>query len=168
MTSSFYGGRKQLATEAVPLTTALPSVPTYPALPPPRATALRPVSAGESGARNTGSSDRPHIEAEELREDELHRLRPEGAESHTASADAGHERSHVSSNEEIPTAEARAETPSFPGGTTAFLTQLLAQKEPGEEQPDPYGDASRAYERFLEERDTGHVIDIRDPVDVNI
>ena len=65
------------------MATALPSMLSYPALPPPRATALRPISAGDAGARN---SDKPQAEAEALREDELYRLRPEGAESHSASA----------------------------------------------------------------------------------
>jgi len=56
----------------------------------------------------------------------------------------------------------------LPGRTAAFLAQLLAQDEPLEEQPDPSGDASRAYERSREERDTSLFVDVRDPVDVKI
>ena len=54
------------------------------------------------------------------------------------------------------------------GGTAAFLAQLFAQDEPVEEQPDPFADASRAYERFREERDTSLFVDARDPIDVKV
>lgn len=147
------------------MATALPSMLSYPALPPPRATALRPISAGDAGAR---SSDKPQAEAEALREDELYRLRPEGAESHSASAGTGSERPGAGEEAGERHFEMRSETPSFPGGTAAFLAQLFAQDDPLEEQPDAFGDASRAYERFLEERDTGLFVDVRDPVDVKI
>lgn len=147
------------------MATALPSMLSYPALPPPRATALRPISAGDAGARN---SDKPQAEAEALREDELYRLRPEGAESHSASAGTSGERPSAGEEAGERHFETRSETPSFPGGTAAFLAQLFAQDEPVEEQPDPFGDATRAYERFREERDTGLFVDVRDPIDVKI
>jgi hypothetical protein len=150
------------------LATALLSTQSYPALPPPRVTALRPVSAGDAGTRSTGSSERPQIEAESLREDELYRLRPESAESHSAGAGASRQQSRTAEDDQPPGPATPAETPSFPGGTSAFLTQLLAQEEPAQEHLDPFGDATRAYERFHEERDANLFIDVRDPVDVNI
>ncbi len=147
------------------MATALPSMQAYPALPPPRATALRPISAGDAGAR---SSDKPQAEAEALREDELYRLRPEGAESHSASAGTSGERPSAGEEAGERRFETRSETPSFLRGAAAFLAQLLAQDEPVEEQPDPFGDASRAYERFREERDTSLFVDARDPIDVKV
>lgn len=137
------------------------------ALPPPRVSALRPVTAGDAGARNAGASERPQVEAEELREDELYRLRPEGADGHSASAGAGRQ-SRTAAEEDQGDPSTAAETPSFPGGAAAFMAQLFAQEEPAEVQPDPFGDASRAYERFGEERDSTLFIDVRDPVDLMI
>ena len=144
------------------MVTSLASPPVLPALPPPRAAALRPVTAPDTGA---GAGKRPDVEAEDLREDELKRLRPDGA----------HARSNVDTEEASPESEdggedgsATPESASIPGGTAAFLAQLFAQDEPAEDQPDPFGDATRAYRHLREERDAGHFIDIRDPIDVQI
>ncbi len=147
------------------MVTSLVPPPAYPALPPPRATALRPVTSADASS-DTGK--RPDVEAEDLREDELKRLRPDGvhARSGHAKADAGH--TVPVPDDEADEAHESPETPSFPGGMAAFMAQLFAQDEPDEEQPDPFGDASRAYQRFREERDGGHFMDVREPVDVKI
>ena len=132
----------------------------------PRTTALRPVSAGEAGAR---SGTGPQIEAEALREDELQRLHAPEAESHSPGGDgpeAGRFESAPRHDEERP--HPAGETPTFPGGSAAFLAQLLAQDDPPDEPLDPYADASRAYVRLREERHIGLVIDVRDPVDVEV
>ena len=147
------------------MVTSLASSPVLPALPPPRATALRPVTAPDTGA---GAGKRPDIEAEDLREEELRRLQPDGVHARSAHTHADAGDPGVASEDDDEEAFASPETPSFPGGAAAFLAQLFAQEAPAEEQPDPFGDASRAYQRFREERDSGHFIDVRDPVDVQI
>lgn len=54
-----------------------------PSAPPPRLIALRPIAAGDAGAR-AGTGTGPQFEAEALREDELFRLRAEPAESQSS------------------------------------------------------------------------------------
>lgn len=136
-----------------------------PAVPPSRLTALRPVASADAGARlGTG----PPMEAEELREDELFRLRAEPAEGR--SSDAGPDRAPPASRSQEDEGDNRpeGETPSLLGGTAAFMAQLFAADEPDEAPKDPFGDAARAYGRFREERHAGMVIDVRDPVDVAV
>ncbi len=147
------------------MVTSLASPPVLPALPPPRATALRPVSASDTGA---GAGKRPDIEAEDLREEELRRLQPDGVHARSTHTKSGARDADESSKEEVEDTFTAPQTPSLPGGGAAFLAQLFAQNEPAEDQPDPFGDATRAYRRFREERDAGHFIDIRDPIDVQI
>ncbi len=48
------------------------------------------------------------------------------------------------------------------------MAQLFAADEPSEEPQDPFGDATKAYDRFREERRAGLFIDVRDPVDVEV
>lgn len=129
--------------------------------------ALRPIAAGDAGAR-AGSGTKPEIEAEELREDELYRLQADRAESNASGSGLhqGRYKAHV--EDEGHSARHEGETSSFPGGNAAFMAQLFAADEPSEEPQDPFGDATKAYDRFRERRHPGMVIDVRDPVDVAV
>ncbi len=138
-----------------------------PVVPPPRIIALRPIAAGDAGAR-AGSGTGPQIEAEELREDELYRLQADRAESRSSGSGSGRGRYEAHVEDESHSAHPAGETPSFPGGSAAFMAQLFAADEPSEEPQDPFGDATKAYDRFSEERHPGMVIDVRDPVDVAV
>ena len=60
------------------------------------------------------------------------------------------------------------ETPSFPGGSAAFMAQIFAADERSAEPQGPVRDATKAYARFREERHAGQFIDVRDPVDVAV
>lgn len=78
--------------------------------------ALRPIAAGDAGAR-AGSGTKPEIEAEELREDELYRLQADRAESNASGSGLhqGRYKAHV--EDEGHSARHEGETPSFPGGS---------------------------------------------------
>jgi hypothetical protein len=126
-----------------------------------RTVALRPISAGDAGARSGG---KPEVDAEALREDELRRLY--GPDLDKEYSREGTRSGSAARSEDDDEEPAAVEIPVVGAGDAAFLAQLLAQDEPAEEPVDPYRDASRAYGRFREERHVGLVIDIRDPVDV--
>lgn len=145
---------------------ASPLLP-VPSVPQARVIALRPVAAGDAGSR-AGTGTEPQTEAEALREDELYRLHAERVESQASggSPDRGRYEDHAEDDNH--SGHYAGETPSFPGGTAAFMAQLFAADESSEESQDPFGDATRAYSRFREERHAGMVIDVRDPVDVEV
>lgn len=132
-----------------------------PALPPPRLTALRPVAAGDAGARaGTGAQ----TDAEALREDELFRLRADPAEGQSSGGSPDHGSRAGRAGDEEGDDHQERETPALPGGTAAFMVQLFGADDPEEAPQDPFGDATRAYGRFREERHAGMIIDVRDPV----
>jgi hypothetical protein len=147
------------------LASALPPLMLAPPAHTPRAVALRPISAGDAGAR---SGRGPQPEAEALREDELLRLQSPGMGSRSAESRGrtGHSSADVSDTTE--SHFNAGEAPGIPRSETAFLAQLFSQDEPEEASPDPYGDASRAYDRLREERHIGLVIDVREPVDFEV
>lgn len=145
-----------MATALSPLMLSAPA-------PVPRPVMLRPVSAGEAGGR---SGRGPKADADGLREDELRRLY--GSDLGDPSFDKGPQARQAEVSED-PKEESERNICAPAGmGDTAFLAQLLSQDEPAPEGSDPFGDASRAYERFHAERHMGMVIDLRDPVDVTV
>lgn len=146
---------------------ASPLLPPTPVVPPLKMIALRPIAAGDAGSR-AGSGTEPQIEAEELREDELYRLQADRAETRSSGSGPERRRYEAHAEDESRSAHHASETPSFPGGSAAFMAQLFAAEEPSEEAQDPFGDATKAYDRFSEERHPGMVIDVRDPVDVAV
>jgi len=130
----------------------------------PRAVVLRPISASDGSAR---SGYGPGVDAEEVREEELRRL--QGPEFEDQPRGKGPQAGYSTPADETEAdPDTRPETLGVGPSDTAFLAQLMAQEEPGEEAADAYGDASRAYERFREEGHTGLFIDVRDPVDVTV